>query len=160
MNNRDFWKKIHRLPMQQDFLDMEEINPAEAYRKQAEAINVAGPLYAELESLENRLNRVTTTQKSLKSQILAQNMPISSTATRTNDLIDAFVLSAAKNFKDANGHTKDITDSMLNLEKLRSSLELRISQTARKLKALEDMADKCDRIMNWAKHEARLEYKS
>lgn len=148
------------MPMQDEFIDLEEINPAEAYRKQAEAINAAGPLYAELESLENRYHRVSSTLKDLRSAILSQNMPVPSSSTRTTDLVDAFILSCSKNYVTASGEIKDISSSLRKMEKLKYKLEYKISQVSRRLKAIEDMADKCDRIMNWAKHEARLEYKS
>lgn len=151
---------MHVLPTQDQFLDLEEINPAEAYRKQAEAINEAGPLYAELESLENRHHRVQSTLKDLRSEVLSQNMPVPSSSTRTTDLVDAFILSCSKNYKSPTGETKDISHSLRKMERVKSKLESRISQISRRLRAIEDMAEKCDRIMNWAKHEARLEYKS
>ena len=160
MNRKDFWLKVHSLPTQFDLYELEEINPAEAYRKQAEAINAAGPLYAELESLENRLQRVSMTLKELRARILAQNMPLSSTATRTTELVDSFVLSASYEYTNSEGVTRNISDSMMKMERLKGSLELKIAQVTRRLRAIESMADKCDRIMNWAKHEARLEYKS
>lgn len=159
MNRKDFWIRVHSLPVQDDFLDLEEINPADAYRKQAEAINAAGPLYAELESLENRFDRVNLTLKEIRGKLLSQNMPLSSTATRTSELVDAFVLSAAENYRDEQGEIKNVQNSLLRMERLRGKLETRIAQVTRRLRAIEAMADKCDRIMNWAKHEARLETK-
>lgn len=160
MNRQDFWLKVHSIPTQFDSYELEEINPAEAYRKQAEAINAAGPLYAELESLENRLHRVALTLQELRARILAQNMPLSSTATRTTELVDSFVLHASTSYKNSEGVTSDVSQSLLRMVRLKSSLELKISHVTRRLRAIESMADKCDRIMNWAKHEARLEYKS
>lgn len=155
----NFWTRVHVLPTQDDFLDVENVNPADAYRKQADAINESGPLYAQLESLEQRLQRVDLVYKELRTKVLAQSMPVPSSSTRTNDLVDAFILSQAKIFKTKEGMIKDISEMLVNLEKRKLKLEGEIAKVNRRLRAIEALADKCDRIMNWAKHEARLEYR-
>lgn len=151
-----FWNK-YNLPVQDQYIDVDSINPAEAYRRQADAINYSAPLYAELESLEHRLERVLRVEKELRTKILAQNMPLPSTSTRTNDLVDAFVLNNAPHFRMEDGTIRDVSSTLMKFAREKSKLLLAINKTERRLKALESMAEKCDRILNWSKHEARLE---
>lgn len=153
---KQFWK-MHHLPVQDDFIDVESINPAEAFRRQADAINYAAPLYDELEKAEYKLERVNRVEKELRTRILAQHIPVPSASTRTTDLVDAFVLAKSKAFTMPDGTIKDVSESLLLLVRKQSKLELQVHKLQRRLRALEAMADKCDRIMNWAKHEARLE---
>ena len=153
---KDFWKK-YNLPVQDEFIDLDTINPAEAYRRQADAINYAAPLYDELEHLENMLERVQRVEKELRTKVLSQNMPLPSSSTRTNELIDAFILNCATHFKLQNGETKDVTDILLNLIRRKFKLEHKKAIVERRLRALESMAQRCEAILNWKKHEARLE---
>lgn len=153
---KQFWK-MHHLPVQDDFVDVESINPAEAFRRQADAINYAAPLYDGLEKAEYTLERVNRVEKELRTRILSQHIPVPSASTRTTDLVDAFVLAKSKAFTMPDGTIKDVSESLLLLVRKKSKLELQVHKLQRRLRALEAMADKCDRIMNWAKHEARLE---
>lgn len=153
----NFWTRVHYLPTQTDFLDLEEVNPAEAYRRQAVAINEAGPLYAELETVEEKLGRIDRALNSVKKRILSQNMPVPSSSTRNNDLVDAFVLHCSKTYENSKGDVVDVSEKLIRMERHKSILESRRDKLSRRIRAIESMADKCDRIMNWAKHEARLE---
>lgn len=151
-----FWD-MYKLPIQRDFLDVEEINPIEAFRRQADAINFAGPLYAELEVLDARMYRVSKIYKELRDRVLSQNMPVPSSSTRTTDLVDAFILKCSHEFVTSNGEIKDISNNLLKLFRRKCKLEFKINRIERRLRALESMADKCDRVMNWAKFQARTE---
>lgn len=150
------WGK-YSIPVQDDFLDVENINPAEAYRRQAWAINVSGPLFAELEQVDDQLSSIRTKEKRLRTKILSQNMPLPSTSTRTNDLVDAFIYNKAENYSNEEGEIHDLRPYIDSMQKEIAVLENRRSTLERRLKAVEGMADKCDRIMNFAKHQARIE---
>lgn len=154
-----FWRS-YTLPVQDEILELEEINPAEAFRRQADAINLAGPLYAELEHLRSRYTRVFKILKELRDRILSQNMPVPSGSTRTNELVDAFIYSCAKDFVMPTGIKRDVSEDLFKLARKKLDLEFQITKAEGRLRALELMADKCDRIMNWAKHEARLELRT
>jgi chromosome segregation ATPase len=154
--NKEFWK-TYSLPIQDEFIDVDSVNVADAFRKQADAINMSGPIYAELEVLETRLERVLRIEKELKQKVLAQNMPVHSASTRTNDLVDAFTLKCSETYEMADGSTKDISDMLVSLSRRRSKLEIRITHLQRRLKAIETMADRCSEIINYWKFTTRLE---
>lgn len=153
---KDFWLK-YNIPVQDEYLELDSLNPADAYRKQADAINYAAPLYEYLEHIDFQLERVVRIEKELRSRILAQNMPLPSSSTRTNELIDAFILNKSIVYITESGEIKDISNFLLKVSRKKSKLEYEKSKTERRLRALESMADKCDSILNWNKHEARLE---
>lgn len=151
-----FWKQ-YKLPVQDAYFEVEEINPAEAFRRQADAINSAGPIYAEMEHLEARLYRISTVERELRTRVLAQNIGRIKSTFRSAELIDALILDAAVTFIMPNGQIRDVGENLLKLARRRLELESRLRRLNKRLQALESMADKCDRILNWAKHEARLE---
>ena len=152
----DFWNKYH-VPVQDEIFGVENINPAEAYRRQAEAINLSGPIYAELEVVEKKLARVVQVEKELRSRILAQNMDRINSTLRGSELLDAFLLEAAQDFLMPDGTFRNVSENLVTLARRRQKYELQRSQLMRRITAIEDMAEKCNRILNWAKHEARIE---
>lgn len=155
-----FWNKL-TVPTQDEYLDVEYINPAEAYRRQADAINLAAPLYAELEVVDAQLSRASRVERELTRRILAQAMKgMKGVQTRTNELIDAFVLAEAERFRMDDGTVKDVRHHLLKMRRRIERLQVRKDKLERRLKAIQMVADYCDRIMNWAKHEARLEVTS
>ena len=151
-----FWKK-YEMPTQEDFFDVEEINPAEAYRRQADAINLSGPIYAELESIEAKLARVVRVEKELRIRVLSQNIDRVNSTLRSAELLDAFLVDAAQDFIMPDGVLRNVSEDLLILLRRRQKYEVRVKKLVRRISALEAMADKCDRILNWAKHQARLE---
>lgn len=151
------WWDSLKVPTQDQFDDIEYVNPAEAFRRQADAINLSSPLYEELETVEAWLTRARSIEKELIRRILAQNMTgLKSVQTRTNDLVDAFVLDAATRYQVA-GETKDISDSLLKLRRRIERYEGRKVRCERRLRAIQGMADRCEAILNWHKFAARLE---
>jgi len=150
-----FWEK-YTLPVQEDFFDVESINPAEAYRKQAEAINLSGPIYANIEIAEAQLGRIVRVEKELRSRILLQNYPVPANV-RNNELLNVYILESARSFITPEGYIRDVTEILLKLERRKQVLEEKIKKLWRRVQALDNMSEKCDRIMNWAKHEARME---
>jgi hypothetical protein len=152
----DFWDKYY-IPVQNELFDIEEINPAEAYRRQAEAINLSGPIYAEIESIKDKLSRVIRIEKELRSRVLAQNIDRINSTLRGAELLEAFLLDAAKDFMMPDGTIRDVSETLIRLARRKQKYEHRVSQLMRRISAIEAMADKCDRILNWAKHEARME---
>jgi len=152
---KKFWEQYH-LPSQEDYFDVEVINPAEAYRKQAEAINLSGPLYAEIEIAEAQLARILRVEKELRSRILLQNFPVPSTV-RNSELLNVYILENAKGFVTPDGYIRNVTETLLTLDRRKQKLETQIKRAWRRIQALDSMSDKCDRVMNWAKHQARME---
>jgi hypothetical protein len=152
----EFWKK-YELPTQDDFFNIEEINPAEAYRRQADAINLSGPIYAKLEQVEASLGRVVRVEKELRSRILSQNIDRVNSTLRGAELLDAFLLDAAREFIMPDGSLKDVSEELSRLSRRRQKYETLRAKLLRRIAALDSMADKCDRILNWAKHQARVE---
>ena len=150
-----FWQK-YVLPTQEDFFDVETINPAEAYRKQAEAINLSGPLYAKIETAEAQLGRIIRVEKEIRSRILLQSWPVPG-SIRTNELLNAYILENAENFITPDGYIRDAREFLLKLERRKQVLEADIKKFWRRIEALDAMTDKCDRVLNWAKHQARME---
>lgn len=155
MNRNKFWE-IYTIPVQEDVIGFEPINPADAYRKQADAINQAGPIHAELEVLEARLHRVETIETELKRRILAQNMPLPSSSTRTTELVEAYILHKAEEYLSTDGTIKDVSGYLSRLHVRRAGLQRSINKLQKRLRALQAMAEKCDSILNWAKYEGRL----
>jgi len=154
---KEFWKKYY-IPLQTNFLEeFEDINPAEAYRRQAEVINMSGPIYAEIESLEARLHRVSKVENEIRTQILAQNLNNMKSTFRNSELIEAFILESAAQFYMPNGELRDVSVELIRMSRRRKNLEFKIKKLQKRIQALEAMADKCDKILNWAKHQARLE---
>jgi hypothetical protein len=155
-----WWDQL-QIPIRPDddeLSDIEVINPAEAYRRQALAINLSGPLYAELELTDLWLRKAKRIESEIRRQILAQEMAgLKHTQTRTNDLVDAYILASAERFKSPTGKVKDIRPFLLRLRRRIERLEAQKERCERRLRALANMADYCDRILNWAKHEARLQ---
>lgn len=157
MSNKFDWSKLRipTLPIDDDYLDY--VNPADAFKKQADAINMAAPLWEELEEVNIRLDKYTRLERELVRRILADNMSaMKGTQTRTSDLVDAFVLEAAKTFKTEEGE-KNVTRLLLRLRRNIEKMQSRKDLLERRLRAVEKVAEFCDRIMNWVKHEARLE---
>jgi hypothetical protein len=152
----DFWSEIN-IPEQNEFVGADVVNPADAFRKQALVVNLSGPIYAELELVDRQLRKVDAAEKELIRRILAQQIDtINGTKTRTTDLIDAFVLASAEFFVQDN-ETKDVRPYLIKWRRRISTLEARKAKLERRLKALLQMADAADRILNWDKHLAKLE---
>jgi hypothetical protein len=152
----DFWDNYY-IPVQAEDVSVEPINPADAYRRQVQAINASGPLYAELEVIESRLSRLLAFEKGLARQVLAQNMDsLKGTQTRTGDLVDAFVLAAGETFEHG-GLLKDVRPKLLKARQRIEAMERRKLVIEKRLKALDKLVDVCENVLNWAKHEARLE---
>jgi hypothetical protein len=127
------WDRL-RIPVQEDLEDIEYINPAEAYRRQAVAINMASPLYAELEQVDAQLHKYDRIEKEVRRVILSRNInALKGTQTRTNEMIDAFVLEAAGDYEMANGTRKDIRLFLLKLRRKVSTLDARRDQLERRL---------------------------
>lgn len=152
----NFWNN-YTLPTQDSFLDIEEINPAEAYRRQADAINLSGPIYAEIERLDARFYRISRVEKELRTRILAQNITNIKSTFRSSELLDAFIVHSAQKYVTDEGEIKDVSETVIRLGKRRQELDAKLKRLNKRIAALESMADKCDRILNWAKHQARLE---
>jgi hypothetical protein len=152
----EFWDKL-TLPTQDTYDDIEYVNPAEAYKRQVNAINLSSPLYAELELVSAWLGRAKRIEREITRRVLAQEMSnLKGTQTRTNDLVDAFILSASADFQIGN-KIKDIRPFLIKLRRKIDRLEVSKEKLERRLKAIEKMADRCDIILNWNKHEAKLE---
>lgn len=152
----DFWNNYY-IPVQDENPEAESINPADAFRRQAEVINFSGPLYAELEVVEAQLKRAQRVEDELKRRILAQGMAdLSGTKTRTSDLVDAYVFTLAEWF-ELNGITRDIRPQLLRLRRRISRLEVKRDKIQRRLRALADMAETCQKTLDWVKHSDRLE---
>jgi hypothetical protein len=152
----EFWDQYY-LPEQNDRDDVEIINPAEAFRKQAVSVNLSGPIYAELEVVEAQLRRVQRAEAELQRRILAQQMDdLKGTQTRTNELVDAYVLSAAENFQ-LEGRIRDVRRFVLRWRRRADRLQGRKALLERRLRALSSLAEICENVLNWDKHQARLE---
>jgi hypothetical protein len=151
-----FWNEF-RLPEQQEHGDVEIINPADAYRKQAVAINMSGPLYAGLEVVEARLRRARRIEAEIERRILAQEADsMKGTQTRTNELVDAFILAAAENFLHK-GQLKDVRQLLLKWRRRIDKLEAEKLKLERRLRALQQLAEICQKVLDFEKHLARLE---
>jgi chromosome segregation ATPase len=152
----NFWSDFN-IPIQDIDESMESINPAEAYRRQAIVVNKSAPLYAELEEKEEQLTKYKKLEKELRSRVLSQNMPVPSSSTRTNDLVDAFIISCSKKYVNSEGEETDVSENLLELSRNIITLEADITKLERRIRALESMADKCDRILNWQKFMGKVE---
>lgn len=155
--DNEFWGRLH-LPTQDQHNDVEYVNPAEAYRKQVDAINLSSPLFAELEVVDALLKKTKRIENELTRRLLSQGMDgMKGVQTRTNDLVDAYVLAAAQTFRTDSNTIKDVSMLLLKLRRRASALETRKDKLERRIKSIQQMADYCDRIMNWAKFSAKLE---
>lgn len=152
----NFWSN-YTLPTQDEIFGIEEINPAEAYRRQADAINLSGPVYAELERVEALLGRVIRVEKELRARVLSQNISRINSTLRGSEILDAFLLEAAVDFEMPDGSIRDVSENLVTLARRRQKYDSARAKLIRRITALDSMADKCDRILNWAKHEARME---
>lgn len=151
------WHKL-TIPTQTEYEDVEYVNPAEAYRKQVDAINLSAPVYAELETVDAWLARARRIEREVVRRVLAQEMNnIKGTQTRNSDMVDAFVLASAEFLEMEPGQpTKDARPFLLKIRRRIERLEARKETLERRLKAIQNMADWCDRILNWCKFEAKL----
>lgn len=156
MDNK-FWNRLY-VPIQDEDLNVEAINPAEAYRRQAEAVNLSAPIYAELEVVDSLLRKAEHLESELTRVVLAHHMDsLKSVQTRTNDLVDAFVLSAAASVP-INGKYRDLRPHLLKIRRRIARLTARKSKLERRLKAIEYTTDRLDSVLNWNKFIGRLEY--
>lgn len=152
-----FWDKLN-LPTQDLFDDIEYVNPNDAYRLQIDVLNKSSELYAELEEVDQKLQKAEAVEKELVRAILAQKMDdMKGTQTRTNDLVDAFVYAAAANYVTEEGETVNLQPKLRRLRRKIIILQDRKNKVERRIRALSTAADICDRILNWNKHLARLE---
>lgn len=152
-----FWEKVYYLPVQHNRDDVESISLAEAYKAQAEVINRSGPLYAKLEKIQRALDKALWQEEHLRRKILSVEMvKLKGTQTRTSELVDAFVLHSAQAV-EIKGVVQDVRPGLEKLRKRIHTLRSKKEETERRIRALEKYADACDRILNWAKHEHRME---
>lgn len=155
--DKSFWDRIY-VPIQTEDEDVEAINPAEAYRRQAEAVNLSAPIYAELEVVDSLLKKAEHFESELTRVVLAHHMDsLKSVQTRTNDLVDAFVLAAAEKVP-INGQIRDLRQHLLKIRRRIARLEARKAKLERRLKAIEYTTDRLDSVLNWNKFLGRLEY--
>lgn len=152
-----FWESLV-LPTQDRYDDVEYANPADAYRLQIDAINTSSKLYAELEQVDEQLRKAELLEKEVVRAVLAQNMAeMKGTQTRTNDLVDAFVYAAAAHYKTAEGVEVNLQPRLRKIRRRITKLEHQKDLLERRLRAVNTVADICDRVLNWNKHLARLE---